>query len=112
MFFGGVIGIAAVGIAVGKFWEISVNERQDLGIGVDDLTHRAESVAIVTDDLRQSIVVRFKTQHGFHLSLYLCSPWSLNNYEDRDASFIIKSNYANFGNKCFPQQKLFRLGCC
>jgi hypothetical protein len=48
---------------------------------------------IVAYDLEQPIVIGRETQHGFLLSTRPCSPsWSVNNHENKNASFFIKLN--------------------
>ena len=80
--------------------------RQNLGIVVQHLTDRPISGTIVTDDLGQPVIPGLKTQHGFLLSTHPCSPmWSLNNHEDKDASFLYKPDRGKPARK-LPQQKL------
>jgi hypothetical protein len=80
-----------------------VDQRKDSWIVVKDLTDGTVSVTIVAYDLWQAIVIGLETQHGFLLSAHPCSPlWSLNNHEDKDASFFIKPDRAK------PTQEPFR----
>ena len=89
--FGGVVALAAPGTALGELGEVLVDDREDLGIVVEDLTDGPVSVTILAYDLWQSFVAGLETQHGFHLLTHPCSPmWSLNNHEDKDASFLYK----------------------
>ena len=101
--FGGVVALASLGVAFGEFQKVRVDQRENLGIVVEDLTDGAVSVTIVAYDLGQAIVIGLETQHGFLLSTHPCSPsWSLNNHEDKDASFFIKLDRAK------PTQNPFR----
>ena len=72
--------------------------REDLGIGVEDLTDGPISGTIVSDDPGQSFIAGLETQHGFRFPTHPCSPsWSLNNHEDKDASFLCKASRPQIG---------------